>query len=74
MTTHVTCKRGQPGNPSNRDINYQPGSPSVYLEGINQSAARSTPNKLPSVMKGVLGVGTETDNYSCTPQDDLEIL
>jgi len=26
------------------------------------------------VMKGVLGVGTETDNYSCTPQDDLEIL
>jgi hypothetical protein len=28
-------------------INYQPGSPSVYLEGINLSAARSTPNKLP---------------------------
>jgi putative transposase len=28
-------------------FNYQPGSPSVYLEGINLSAARSTPNKLP---------------------------
>ncbi|MEG3925553.1 hypothetical protein, partial [Microcoleus sp. T3_D1] len=25
------------------DINYQPGSPSVYLKGINLSAARSTP-------------------------------
>jgi len=24
-------------------VNYQPGSPSVYLEGINQSAAPRTP-------------------------------
>ena len=28
-------------------FNYQPGSPSVYLEGINLSAAPRTPNKLP---------------------------
>jgi len=29
-----------------KTFNNQPGSPSVYLEGINLSAARSTPNKL----------------------------
>jgi hypothetical protein len=28
-------------------FNYQPGSPSVYSEGMNLSAKRSTPNELP---------------------------
>ncbi len=48
--------------------------PGVYLEGMNLSAARSTPNKLLLGMKGSSGVGTETDNYSFIPQDDREIL
>ena len=37
-----------------KTFNNQPGSPSVYLEGINLSAARSTPSKLPQGLPGWL--------------------
>ena len=43
-------------------FNYQPGSPSVYLKGINLSAARSTPNKLPQGCPEASDGGTEADN------------